>query len=204
MKKNLTILLFAACLCAFGHASFAADMKIGFVDLHRAFDTYHKTLAATAAMTNEIAEVQKERDAMVASMKKHQEEYKQALDKANDQAISADERDKSKKNAQDILLTMQNLDDNIRQYDTHSQTRLAEQRRTRIESIVTEIRSVLNGLAQSRHYTIILDKSGETSPGVPLVLFTNGENDLTDDLVKELNAAAPAPAASETNKPAAK
>ena len=89
-----------------------------------------------------------------------------------------------------------------------SQAKLAEKRRTSIESIVTEIRAVLNGLAQSRHYTVILDKSGESSPGVPVVLYTNGENDLTEDLVKELNANAPVSTTSEAKpdatKPAAK
>jgi hypothetical protein len=43
--------------------------------------------------------VEKERAQMVESGRKHEDEWRKLIDKANDQAISAEERDKSKKAA---------------------------------------------------------------------------------------------------------
>jgi hypothetical protein len=38
---------------------------------------------------------------------------------------------------------------------------------------------------------MVLDVSGESANMAPLVLFSSGVNDLTDSLIKELNAGAP-------------
>jgi chemotaxis response regulator CheB len=36
----------------------------------------------------------------------------------------------------------------------------------------------------------VLDKSGETSPGVPVVIYSSATNDLSEAMIKELNAGA--------------
>ena len=49
-------------------------------------------------------------------------------------------------------------------------------------------------------YTLVLDISGESANMAPVVLFSSGANDLTDNLIKELNAGAP-PMTRKTRRP---
>jgi hypothetical protein len=60
----------------------------------------------------------------------------------------------------------------------------------------------MNAMAKKQGYTLILDRTAVTMTGNPLVLYTSGENDLTDSLIKELNSTAPAAPAPDTNSPA--
>ena len=72
----------------------------------------------------------------------------------------------------------------------------------RRDNIVAEIRNVLNADAKAGGFTLVLDSSGESANMTPFLLFSNGQNDMTDALIKELNATAP-PGALDTNAPAA-
>ncbi len=79
----------------------AADQKIGTVDLKKVFDKYYKTIQSTAALKLEAADMEKERTQMMDNAERHEDRMAQTLiDKANDQAVSAEEREKSKKAAE--------------------------------------------------------------------------------------------------------
>jgi hypothetical protein len=61
----------------------------------------------------------------------------------------------------------------------------------------------MNAMAKKQGYTLVLDRTALTMTGNPLVLYTSGENDLTEPLIKQLNSTAPATPAPDTNSPAA-
>jgi hypothetical protein len=50
----------------------------------------------------------------------------------------------------------------------------------------------LDADAKAGGYTLVLDISGDSANMTPVVLYSSGVNDLTETLIKELNAAAPA------------
>jgi hypothetical protein len=64
------------------------------------------------------------------------------------------------------------------------------------DKIVGEIREVVNNLARTGGYSIVFDVAAVTAYQTPIILFTNGENDLTQSVLKEINANAPAGALS--------
>jgi Skp family chaperone for outer membrane proteins len=61
----------------------------------------------------------------------------------------------------------------------------------RRDDIVREIRKVLDAKAKAAGYTMVLDVSGESANMVPVLLYTDGQNDMTESLIKELNSGAP-------------
>ena len=71
--------------------------------------------------------------------------------------------------------------------------------RQRHDAIVADILADEKRLAKKAGYSLVLDISGETNPGVPVVLYTDGENEFTDALIKELNSTAPLAPAAETD-----
>jgi Skp family chaperone for outer membrane proteins len=209
MKNETKNFFRALAFLAFCAPGFAADLKIATVDMRKVFETYHKTTEATMSITNEYAEFQKGLQSMVADQDKAKEAYKQAFDRANDMSISAEEREKSKKASQDKMIEVQTMQTEIERYNTRENDNLGTKRRQHITVIVKEIRDVLNAMAVAKGYDMVFDKSGETSPDVPVLLYTKGTNDLTEALIKELNAGAmPIPATDNTttatNKPASK
>jgi Skp family chaperone for outer membrane proteins len=200
MKKSITLVVIAAGLLAFACAASAADQKIATVDLRKVFDKYYKTIQPTAALKLEAAEMEKERKQMVDNAEKHKTEWQKLIDKANDQAVSAESRDKSKKEAEQEYGQLENDKQAITEFDRVASSRLREKELQRRDDIVKEIRQILDADAKAGGYTMVLDPSGESQNMVPVVLYTNGQNDLTEALIKELNSTAP-PGALDTNSP---
>ena len=148
--------------------------------------------------------MQKERKDLLDAGKKQESEWQKLVDKAEDQAVSAEERARSKKEAEEKFREVKSVEQNIQEYDRASTARLHEKERQRRDDIVKEIRSVLNAEAKAGGYTLVLDVSGESANMAPVVLFSSGVNDLTDNLIKELNAGAPAMPADEKDAKGAK
>jgi outer membrane protein len=173
--------------------SAAADARVGIIDLRKVFDDYYKTKAADSTLKDRANELDKERKAMLDEYQKTTQEYRKALDEANDQALSADEREKRKKAAEGRLLDVKARQQTLEDFEKTARTSLEEQQRSYREKILGEIRAVLNAKAKVAGYTLVVDSAAETVNRTPVVLFTSGENDLTAAVLSELNAAAPPP-----------
>jgi Skp family chaperone for outer membrane proteins len=198
MKKILQIAAVAAAAFALGSIwspagpGVPAEQKIATVDLQKVFEKYYKTVRSTLALKQEAADMQKERKDMVDAEQKQEGEWQKLIDKAEDQAVSAEERARSKTAAAEKLREVKSSEQTIQEYDRASTARLREKERQRRDDIVKEIRSVLDADAKAGGYTLVLDVSGESANMAPIILFSAGVNDLTDSLINELNAAASA------------
>ncbi|MFN7141710.1 MAG: OmpH family outer membrane protein, partial [Limisphaerales bacterium] len=121
-----------------------------------------------------------------------EEEWKKLIDRANDQAVSAAERDKSKQAAERKLLELRQQEETLKQFQASARTKLGEKHRRKRDQILDEIRTLINTRAKAAGYSLVIDTASESINSTPIVLYTSGENDLTDSILKELNAAAPA------------
>ena len=128
---------------------------------------------------------------MIDDYQKANDEYRKQLDGANDQAVASEERDKRKKNAEAKLLELQESK-GLQQFRRQTQTTLDEQKRRMRDQIVREIREQINNRARAGSYTLVLDSSAESKNEAPFILFAAGANDLTEEILSQLNLAAPA------------
>ena len=183
--------LFALALFALLGLSAAAQQKIGTIDLRKVFDDYHKTKTADTTLKDEATDLEKERKALMEQYQKSTDDYRKALDGANDQAVSLDEREKRKKSAEGKLLDIKSLEQNITDFDKAARTRLEEKQRRMRDNILAEIRVVINAKAKAAGYALVIDSAAETINRTPVLIYTNGENDITTLVLAELNAAAP-------------
>lgn len=188
VSKTILLLTFS-----FGLAlSAGAQGKIGTIDLRRVFDEYYKTKAADATLKDRAGDLDKERKALLDQYQKSTEDYKKALDDANNQAVSADEREKRKKTAEGKLLEIKELEQNITQFDKQATNTLTEQQRRMRDNILGEIRGVINAKAKAAGCGMVFDTAAESVNKTPIVLYTSGnENDLTSAVLSQLNASAP-------------
>jgi outer membrane protein len=198
MKKTILIFTF---LLALGLGAGAAEgQKIATVDLRKVFDNYWRTKQADANLKDQAADLEKERKIMVDQFQKGDERYKKLLDSANDQALATAERDKRKKDAENELLGLRDLEARIKQFDTTSRTTLGEKQRRMRDNILQEIRDTVKASVKKGAYTLVVDTAAETVNGTPIVLFTAGNDDLTDAVLAQLNINAPAATPAKAEK----
>jgi Skp family chaperone for outer membrane proteins len=173
-------------------ASAHAQVKMGIVDLRKVFDGYYKTREADTKIKGEAAELEKTAKGMLEDYRKFNEDYKGLVEAAGDSAISTDEKQKRRKAAEDKLLEIRNLEQQVQQYQRQSEATLLEKRKRMRDQILREIRETIVAKSKAAGYTFVMDVAADSVNQTPIVLYTNGENDMTEDLLRQLNANAPA------------
>ena len=168
-----------------------AQTKIGTVDLRKLFDGYWKTKTAQAALTDRKSQLDKDDKGMRDDLKKGGDEYQKLLEQSNDQALSADERDKRKQAAADKMKQLQESKNAIDQFERQAQVTLSEQSQRMRENLLGEIKVAVSAQAKAAGYTLVIDSAAETANATTAVIYSNGENDLTDAALKQLNVNAP-------------
>jgi len=191
MKNGLSKLLIAALLVLVPGVTALAQTKLATVDLVKLFDNYWKTKQADGALKDLEAELKKELNGLRESHKKLTEDYQKLLADANDQAVSDEERERRKKTAESKLREIKESDETIKGYVTQADERLRLQSRRMRDKIFEEIRGAVSAKAKAGNFALVLDTAAETPRGTPIIVYTNGENDLTANLLQELNATAP-------------
>jgi len=174
-----------------GPAPAVAQGKIATINLRKVFDDYYKTKIADANLKEEAGELDKERKTLMDKYEAMSNDYQQALDQANNQAISADERERRKKMAEAKLLELKDLEGSITQFDRQARSTLEEKQRRMRENILGEIQTTINDLSKLRNFDLVMDTAAETINRTPVVVFSSGANDITDLILKQLNASAP-------------
>ena len=173
-------------------SSRAADLKIGTVDLKKVFEDYFKTKLADAAIKEEASALDKDLKGMTDEHQKAVEDYKKALDEANNQAVSAEERDKRKKEAEGKLIKINDLRQGIEQFNRTAKGNMEEKLLQTRNKILAEIKAVIATKSKSGGFTHVIDSSSPEPGGrPPVLLYTSGENDLTAGILDQLNSTAP-------------
>lgn len=201
MKQLIRNTLAAFFICSLLTCAAQAQTKIGLIDLRKVFDNYYKTKQADVTLKEEAAGLEKEIKQMVEDFKKGEAEWKKLLDKANDQAVSAEERASSKQAAESKLRELKELEQIVAQFQRSSKANLTEKQRRKRDAILLEIREVVNAKAKAGNFTMVVDSAASSMNDTPIVMYTNGDNDLTDSVLSQLNASAP-PGSLTPSKPA--
>jgi Skp family chaperone for outer membrane proteins len=178
-------------LLAFLSVPALAQTKIGTVDLRKLFDGYWKKKQAEAALNDRKAQLDTDDKSMHDDLKKGGEEYQKLLEQANDQALSADQRDKRKQAAADKLKQLQDSKAAIDQFERQAQITLSEQSQRMRENLLVEIKAAVTAKARAAGYSLVIDATADTASAPTAVVYSSGENDLTDDVLKRLNEGAP-------------
>jgi len=196
MKSLLRTILPAVLLLALASSSALAQSHDRFatVDLDKLFRNYWKTKQAQALINEHQAELEKEYRSMGDNLKKAGDEYQKLNESANDQAVSSEERDRRKQAAADKWKQIQDANNAAEQFQHQAQSTLADQYQRMQKNIFTEIRAAVAAKAKASGHYLVVNTSVET-----IVAYSSGENDLTDEVLRQLNAGAPI----DTTKPAA-
>lgn len=202
MLLKLVTVAFASGLL-FTAAPASAQGKIATVNLNKLFDDYWKTKQAKAAFDDQKADLEKEGKGMLADFNKSEADYKSLLAASNDQAISDTERDKKKREAEEMLKRLKDQQEALARFQNQARVTLDERARRMRDNILSEVRKVVESKAKSLNYGMVIDVGAETPNATPIILYSNGESDITGAVLEQLNANAPPEASKKSDdKPA--
>ena len=191
MKTLMPKFLAVCLLAAFSILPARAEQKIAIIDLKKVFDEFFKTKIADAQIKEEASSLDKERKGLTDQAQKTIDDYKKALEDANNQAISLEEREKRKKAAEGKLIEVNDLEQQIKQFDRTARGNLEEKQTRAREKILKEIQTIVNTKAKAGGYALVLDSAAEAASRTFVVFYNNGQDDITAAVIKDLNANAP-------------
>jgi Skp family chaperone for outer membrane proteins len=175
-----------------GQVVSAAEQKIATVDLKKIFEGYFKTKLVNATLEDEVSGLRKDSKALVEDYQKAVDEYKKSNEEANNQALSFDEREKRKKESEGKLIRVNDAKQSLEQFERTATSNLEEKQRIAKEKILTDILNVITNQAKVAGYTQVIDTAAEGLSKTRILLFDSGQHDITEAILKELNANAPA------------
>ena len=197
MKKFLSSLV--ALTLALPLAAFAqGTMKIGTVDVQRAFKEYNKTKEAEVKINDAKNAAKKEYDDRAEAYKKALDEINNLNKQLESPALSADKKTQTAKERDDKIANIKNMEREISDFRQTRERQLQEQLMRVREGIVKEITDVVMEKVKASNMDLVFDKSGMSINGVPFLLFSHDNIDFTNDIITVLNK--PGRAASSTAK----
>jgi len=186
MKKLLSLALtsmLALPLAAFGQGT----VKIGTINMDRAFKEYSKTKEAEKKVNDAKDAAKKEFDDRTDSYKKALEEVNNLNKQLESTALSADKKTQLAKDRDDKINNIKNMEREINEFRVTRENQLREQALRMRDGIVKEIMDVVNDRVKTMNMDLVFDKSGLSVNGVPSLLFSRDSYDFTNDVVAALN-----------------
>lgn len=217
MKKFLLLAL--ATGIAFPAASYAqAPLKIGTIDMQRAFKEYNKTKDAEGKVNDAKNAAKKEFDDRTEGYKKALDEINKLNQQLDAPALSADAKAQKAKDRDEKIASIKTMEREINEFRQTREQQLQQQAMRMREGIVKEIMEIVVERVKANGMDLVFDKTGQSTSYVPVVLYSKDSVDFTTDVVTALNkkaatapaekpattttAPAPAPATSPAKPPA--
>ena len=185
MKKYVILTLLAAVL---GSASASAqNIKIGTVDMKKIFESYYKTKEAEAKINEARNNAKKELEDRMDVAKKTLDEVKKLDEEISKPELSKDAKEQKAKSRSEKAAELQNMDREIREFQQSREKQLQEQSVRMRAGIVDDINKVVAERVKAENFDLVVDKSGPSLNGVPIVLFARESFEFTDAVVTALN-----------------
>ncbi len=185
MKKSLSIL---SALTLVVPVTFAQGIsKIGTVDMQRAFKEYNKTKEAEAKINEAKNAAKKEYDDRAEAYKKALDEINNLNKQLDSPALSAEKKTGMAKERDDKIANIKSMEREIGDFRQTRERQLQEQLMRMREGLVKEITDVVMEQVKARSLEFVLDKSGISINGVPVVLYSPESIDFTNEVIATLN-----------------
>ena len=189
MKK---LLIF--CLLALAPSFAKADLKIAVIDLGKAFDQYTVTADARKKLNDKHDQYQKELQDMISDYNHMGEELESLIKASQDPTLSKDAQEAKAKAAEDKKQEFLALKNKLEERKSELDKELNDEMLRRHKEILDQITQIVDSFAGPAGYDLVIDTSSVApTSGVSIILYHSSKLiDITPDVIKQLNASAPA------------
>lgn len=180
MKKTLTLLTLCAAAVLGASSASAQNLKVGIVDMNKAFVGYNQSKKAQEMIDAEGKKLEADRNARIQKFKTLKDEYDKLDADTKKPELSADKKEAAVKLRDEKMNEMRVMDREVAEF-TQQSARAIQEKIVRIRSgLLEEIRKVVNERAKAEGYDLVLDSSAA-------VLVSSPSMDFTDSVISELN-----------------
>ena len=197
MKKFLLLTVVLA--LALPAATYAQGLKVGTVDMNRAFKEFNKTKDSEKKINEAKDAAKKEYDDRAENYKKALDEINKLNQQLDSPALSADKKTSMAKERDEKIANIKNMEREINDFRQTRERQLQEQAMRMRETLVKEITDVIMDRVKSSGYDMVFDKSGQSTNFISVVMYAKDSMDFTTDVITALNKR---PATTTTEKPA--
>jgi Skp family chaperone for outer membrane proteins len=174
-------------LFAFTPRTSAANLNIAFVDMNSVFDNYYRTIEMQSTLRERELRYRQRLDELKEELALIRRERDQMRETAINLALSAEVRANSRREADRIDAIFREKEQQLRQYQSKQKDEILNRYLDMREQLVNDLRRFLTSYARRKGYDIVMDSSGLTRNFIPVVIHYPPENDITAQVLKELN-----------------
>lgn len=182
----------------------AADLKFGVIDMSKAFSEFHKTKEAAEKFKGNLDKAQKEMNDRWSVYKNLMTDMQKLKKEASDPIMTGEARQKKAVEFEEKGKELRTLEQEIGEAQNRRSSQLKQEDMSIRKGIYDEILVVVREKSKTEGYDFVFDKSGMSLSTVPVLIYYKDAVDITDQVIVELNKAAPAAApaaAPEVKKP---
>lgn len=164
-----------------------AQQKIAIVDLQKVFDGYYKTKEADRLIKQEGSEFENTFNQMKSERDTKVKKVTELREQASNPALGDFEKQRLATDADKELDELRKMDQNIQTFSQTAQRTIAERQLKARENIIKELQGIISQVARERQYDMVLDHVSRSKNDTPIVLYTNGRDDITNDVIRIAN-----------------
>lgn len=187
MKKLLAL------PCILGLSLFAtalpahAQVKVGVVDMDKVFKSYYKTKDAETTINDARSSAKKELDDRMADYSKELDGIKKLEEELSRPELSKASKDDKSKQRDEKIAHIRSTEREIKEFQASREKDLQAQAIRMRNKIVEEIQDLIQKEVKAENFSLVLDKSGSSLNGVPIILYSNTDWDFSDKIITQLN-----------------
>jgi outer membrane protein len=169
--------------------------KVGTVDMEKIFNEYYKTKKARARLKEVEEQAKTELEERMDAYKTILEDLKKIEQEASNEALSEDVKKEKINSYKQKAVEAKSLEKEIGEFRQTRQRQIQEQILRMRRGLLKEIMEKITEKVKVEKYDLVFDRTGPSSAGYPLVIYSREGLDFTDDIVQLVNKdAATAPA----------
>lgn len=172
----LPTVLIAVCFSGSARAQAPAQPRIATVKMRDLFENYAKARDNDAAFRKRMAAVAGEAKTKRETFQKGKEELSKFQGNVNDPAAVAK------------LKELREMEQGILQFEQKARADAEEESRKLRAELLADMKKVIDAKAKAGNYSLVINVSAENAAGLPDVPYSSGDNDITKDVLTELNA----------------
>ena len=189
MKRVLMMLFLTVCL-NLGYTLNAAT-AIGVISLEKVYNGYWRTDVENKKLKSKQEEALDRIKKLEESLRKEGTVLGNMIKAMQDPRLAAAERSNRQQQVQAKQKELQQMQDAIQGFRERTRKDLELDMRKEREQIMEEIQQIVTAEAKKRKLNLVLDEAARSAAIAPIVIFTDGENDLTEEVLRQLNLSDP-------------
>ena len=188
--KRVLMMLFLAVGLNLGYTLNAAT-AIGVISLEKVYNGYWRTDVENKKLKTKQEEALDRIKKLEESLRKEGTVLGNMIKAMQDPRLAAAERSNRQQQVQTKQKELQQMQDAIQGFRERTRKDLELDMRKEREQILEEIQQIVSTEAKKRKLNLVLDEAARSAAIAPIVIFTDGENDLTEEVLRQLNLSDP-------------